>query len=477
MSLSHLDDWLSRLGWRRRGGRLAAAAVAASLLAAPAPAVSGTAPALGAESRDGGRPAAGPAGPRQPRADNPYAGVRVYVDPEWAARARAHPGGAAVAGLPTAVWIDRAAAVHGAGGTGGRTMGLRDHLDAALAQGAGLIQLVLHNLPGRSCARPAWHGELGPGDIGRYRTEFIDPIADILGDPAYASLRVVAVIEPESLSSLVLHTRPRQPAIALCETMKANGNYLAGIGYALGRLGDLPQVYLYLDAGHHGALGRPDSRIPVAQLFYQAATTAGARPADVHGFTVNLAGYGALREPFLHLTDTVHGTPVHDSRWIGGNRHLDELSYARTLREQLVSFGFGSGIGMIVDTSRNGWGGPDRPTGPAAGAPGVDSHVNASRLDRRHSSTHWCNQENAGLGERPAASPGPGIDAYAWLKPPGESDGSAAGFPGAAGRRADPMCAPRHPAGPTGALPGGPPFGRWFPEHFTRLLANAQPPL
>ncbi|WP_165984341.1 glycoside hydrolase family 6 protein [Streptomyces sp. YIM 98790] len=474
--MSLLDDWLSRLGRGRRRGRPAVAAVtavAAALLAAPALAVAVAAPASGAEGRDGRPSGAGRS--HHARVDNPYAGARVYVNPEWAARAEAHPGGEAVAGEPTAVWIDSEASIHGPGGEGGRFMSLRDHLDEALAQDAGLIQLVLHNLPGRSCARPAWHGELGPEEIDRYRTRFIDPIADILGDPAYASLRVVAVVEPEALTGLVLNTPPRQAATVLCETMKSNGHYLAGIGYALDRLGDLPHVYSYLDAGHHGALGRPDDHVPMAQLFFQAATTAGARPADVHGFTVNLAGYGVLREQFLGLTDTVRGTPVIQSRWIDGNHHLGELSYARALRRQLITYGFGSRIGMIVDTSRNGWGGPARPAG-AAPTTDVESYVDGSRLDRRHSAAHWCNQQGAGLGERPAAGPEPGVDAYAWLRPPGESDGSGEYRPHTGGRQADPLCAPRHRGRPTGALPGGPPAGHWFPAHFEQLLANAHPP-
>jgi cellulose 1,4-beta-cellobiosidase len=44
--------------------------------------------------------------------------------------ARGVPGGEAVANLPTAVWLDRVATIDGVPGT----MGLRDHLDAAMAR-------------------------------------------------------------------------------------------------------------------------------------------------------------------------------------------------------------------------------------------------------------------------------------------------------------------------------------------------------
>src|SRR4051812_14075397 len=61
--------------------------------------------------------------------DNPFAGGKGYVDPEWSAQAKGD-GGTAVANQPTAVWLDRIAAINGANGG----MGLRAHLDAALAQ-------------------------------------------------------------------------------------------------------------------------------------------------------------------------------------------------------------------------------------------------------------------------------------------------------------------------------------------------------
>jgi cellulose 1,4-beta-cellobiosidase len=47
----------------------------------------------------------------------------------------------------------------------------------------------------------------------------------------------------------------------------------------------------------------------------------------------------------------------------------------------------------------------------------------------------------------------------------------------------DRMCDPTYnawPGGsnrPTGALPGAPPFGVWFPAQFQQLMANAYPPL
>ena len=109
------------------------------------------------------------------------------MNPEWKAKADAEPGGSRVSNNPTAVWLDRIAAIEGtAGSSSNGSMGVRDHLDAALAQGAGYIQFVIYNLPGRDCAALASNGELGADETARYKTEYIDPIAAIQADPKYA---------------------------------------------------------------------------------------------------------------------------------------------------------------------------------------------------------------------------------------------------------------------------------------------------
>jgi cellulose 1,4-beta-cellobiosidase len=75
--------------------------------------------------------------------------------------------------------------------------------------------------------------------------------------------------------------------------------------------------------------------------------------------------------------------------------------------------------------------------------------------------------QGAGLGERPVADPAPGLDAYYWVKPPGESDGTSdPSMP-----RFDPSC-----ANPD-ATPGAPQAGSWFHAEFVSLVKNAVPSL
>ncbi|MFF7722468.1 glycoside hydrolase family 6 protein [Streptomyces luteogriseus] len=425
----------------------------------------------------------GPTDPGTPsgKANNPYSGAKVYVNPEWSAKAAAEPGGSKIANQPTAVWLDRIAAINGVKGG----MGLRAHLDEALKQkGSGelVVQLVIYDLPGRDCAALASNGELGPNDIDKYKSQYIDPIVSILSESKYAGLRIATVIEPDSLPNLVTNAGGTPTTTDACVTMKSNGNYEKGVSYALDKLGAIPNVYNYIDAAHHGWLGWDSNLGTAVQQFHKVATTNGASVKDVAGFIVNTANYSPTKEPHYKVTDTVGGQTVRQSKWVDWNQYVDEQSFAQAMRDKLVAAGFDSGLGMLIDTSRNGWGGSARPTGPGAQTT-VDGYVDGSRIDRRIHAGNWCNQSGAGIGERPTAAPAAGIDAYVWVKPPGESDGNSAPVPNDEGKGFDRMCDPtyggnpRNGNNPTGSLPNSPLAGHWFSAQFQQLVRNAYPPL
>jgi cellulose 1,4-beta-cellobiosidase len=404
--------------------------------------------------------------------DNPFAGGKGYVNSEWSAQASAD-GGAAIANQPTGVWLDRIAAINGVNGG----MGVRAHLDAALAQGASYIQFVIYDLPGRDCAALASNGELGPTEISRYQSQYIDPIASIFADSKYANLKIVTVIEIDSLPNLVTNTGSRNTATPQCDTMKQNGNYVKGIQYALNKFHPIANVYNYIDAAHHGWIGWDDNFNASATLFADTARGTTAGFASVDGFITDTANYSALKEPFITVTDQTRTT-----EWIDYNRYVDESTFATAFRNQLIQDGFSSNIGMLIDTSRNGWGGPNRPTA-ASTSSDPNTFVNQSRIDRRPHLGDWCNQSGAGLGERPKAAPAAGIDAYVWIKPPGESDGASKQIPNDEGKGFDQMCDPNYGGNPrnnnhpTGALPDAPLSGHWFSAQFHQLMQNAYPPL
>lgn len=428
------------------------------------------------------------------RVANPYEGAQVYVDVDWAQRvsdqAAATSGDlgtrmAAAATRPTAVWLDGIDSL-----TEGR--GLAGHLDAALAQRESatrpmVVQLVLYNHPGRDCLGRAAPGELttSAADQERYRTDFIDPIVEILSRPEYADLRVVTVIEPGAVSTPIL-SRPGSPME--CVGMgSVESAYLDAVRYALGRLAELPNTYNYLDFSFSGLFGYPDNFVPAGRLYADLVLGPEGPGAEaVAGFVTNLRQYAPLWEPFLYdATLRVGGVPLYQSSFLDWNREIHELEFAQHARDLLIELGFSSTIGMVIDTSRNGWGGPDRPT-RASTSTDLNTFVDESRVDRRPTRTSWCNQVGAGIGERPMPTPAPGIHAFAWLTPPGVSDGvadpAAPSHPDRPWLRHRPQCDPLwvSPGGrliPSNAMPGAPHAGEWFPEFFAQLVRNAYPPL
>ncbi len=421
--------------------------------------------------------------------DNPFVGAHWYINPDWTANVLAQAdatGGTLgeqmrlVANYSTAIWMDRIGAI-----TEGR--GLRGHLDEALAQGANLIIVVIYDLPNRDCAAYASNGELliAEDGLNRYKTEYIDPIVNIFSDPAYRNLRIVTVIEPDSLPNLVTNL-----SFAACAEANSTGAYVEGIRYAIGRLRALPNVYIYLDIAHSGWLGWDSNFTPAVDLYVRLLDPSQGGPGfdSIDGFITNTANYTPVEEPFLPDPNlTIGGQPVRSAAFYEWNPYFDELDFAIALRNAFISRGLPNTIGMVIDTSRNGWGGSSygrsRPTAVSTSTD-LNTYVDESRIDRRYHRGNWCNQA-AGIGARPQAAPYTGIDAFVWVKPPGESDGvSQPGIvdPTDPNKKFDIMCDPNassryNSAYPTGALPNAPHAGRWFAEAFTILVQNAYPPL
>jgi endoglucanase len=105
---------------------------------------------------------------------------------------------------------------------------------------------------------------------------------------------------------------------------------------------------------------------------------------------------------------------------------LNVSNFRRT--DEIVAYGQKLGLHFVVDTSRNG-------RGPW------------------HGKEDWCNPPRRGLGARPTTTTGiPNVDAFLWIKAPGESDGQCANG-------------------------NDPPAGRWWPAYALGLARRAVPAL
>jgi cellulase/cellobiase CelA1 len=417
-----------------------------------------------------------------------------------------------VGNTPTFVWMDHIGAIYGGAAANGR-MSLAQHISAAAAQADGapiVVQLVIYDLPDRDCAALASNGELsiaggdtvtGPTGaketltgtgLQEYENDYITPIFDALS-AAPSNIRFVLVVEDDSLPNIVTNTG-YSFSIANCiaanggesyPTYSATGVYVQAIQYALNQFHTLPNVYNYLDIGHHGWLGWTEGA-GLAFPFYATVakgTTAGF--ASIDGIITNTANYGPTKEPYMTATEEIGGNEVESATFYSFDPEIDEADYAQEFYTGLTGAGFPSTIGFLIDTSRNGWGGPNRPTGPSTSTV-LNTFVDATKIDQRDDMGQWCNQANQGIGSFPTVTPGgaTNLQAYVWVKPPGESDGTYPGsvYNGVTETGGDPNCNPTNTntlanGMVINSIPNSPPAGTFWLTEFLEDVQNAFPPI
>jgi cellulose 1,4-beta-cellobiosidase len=426
-------------------------------------------------------------GPPPQHPANPFPGTTPYLNPDYVAEVQqqaSQDGSTAearVATWQTAIWMDRKAAITG----DSSHMGLQAHLDNAITKQVGtnpvLFEVVIYDLPGRDCAALASNGEIPATAAGLtdYETNYITPIVNLLSNPKYGSLRIVAVIEPDSLPNAVTNQ-----SLSTCQT--STPLYEQGIEFALNKLHAIPNVWNFVDIAHSAWLGWPNNMSGAGQEFAKVARATTAQFASIDGFISDTANYTPTIEPFLPNPQLqVGGQQIMAVQYYSFNPTFDENTYTNLMWNTLVQNGFPSTMGFIIDTSRNGWGGAARPTALNSSPTNAVDYVNANKVDKRVFRGNWCNQNGAGIGAVPQANPAnvnAHVFAFVWVKPPGESDGD---FPTATHTHGDPHCdsTKTNTDGsnnqfPTGSIPNFDiPAGQFFPFQFQQLVANAFPAL
>jgi len=359
-----------------------------------------------------------------PDAGNPYVGYSVYLSPYYAAEVTAAAANITdatvkakalkVKDIPTFIWFDVIA----------KTPDLGTYLaDASAKQKASgqkqLVQIVVYDLPDRDCAAYSSNGEfsIANNGVANYK-KYIDQLAAQI--KKFPDVRVVAVIEPDSLANMVTN-------LSVAKCAGAQTAYKDGVTYAVQQLNALG-VYMYIDAGHAGWLGWPANLTPAAQLFAQLYKNAGS-PKFLRGLATNVANYNAL--------SAASPDPVTQ-----GNANYDEMHYINALAPALQSQGFPAHF--IVDQGRSGV------------------------QNIRNEWGDWCNVRGAGFGLRPSTNTGSSlIDAVVWVKPGGECDGTS----DTTAVRYDTHC------GAASAHKPAPEAGTWFQDYFVNLVKGANPAL
>jgi cellulose 1,4-beta-cellobiosidase len=300
----------------------------------------------------------------------------------------------------------------------GETLGqIRTANQGASTPNAGIF--VVYDLPDRDCAAAASNGEYSIADNGvaNYKN-YIDGIYEQVS--TYSDIRIILVVEPDSLANMVTNMSVQKCA-------QAESAYFECVNYAITKL-NLPNVAMYLDAGHAGWLGWSANLGPAAQLFSTVYKNA-SMPESVRGLATNVANYNAW---------SIATAPSYTQ----GDSNYDESLYVQALSPLLSQNGWTDAY-FITDQSRSGV----QPT-------------------KQQAWGDWCNVIGTGFGTRPSTNTGLAIeDAFVWVKPGGECDGTS----NSSAPRYDYHC------GYADALQPAPQAGTWFQAYFAQLLTNANP--
>jgi endoglucanase len=325
--------------------------------------------------------------------------------------------------------------------------------------------LVAYNIPFRDCAQ---YSAGGATSMAEYQA-WIDGFAAGIG-----SAQAIVILEPDGLGIIPWYnpfadrdTWVTNPNYEWCQPAEADpataaADRFAMLNYAVDKLKENPGTRVYLDGTHSGWLGAGDSADRLIQAgvanadgFFmnvsnyrlnQHLEKYGTWVAKCIAFASNPASWGnghsewcasQYFSPNGPVDPNDFSTWVYTDQWYTDNVESQTWWYSESLLEHFV-----------IDTSRNGQG----PWTPAVSYP---------------DSQDWCNPPGRGLGVLPTANTGLALlDAYLWLKLPGESDGECTRGLGPAGTTVDPEWGRVDPAA-----------GQWFPEMALDLVYNANPPL
>jgi endoglucanase len=318
--------------------------------------------------------------------------------------------------------------------------------------------LVAYNIPFRDCAQ---FSAGGATSVTEYEA-WIDGFAAGIG-----TAQAVVLLEPDGLGIIPWYKQfrglPSEAGYEWCQPAEANAltaanERFAMLNYAVDTLKTYPNVSVYLDGTHSSWLGSGDAAHRLNQ--------AGIERAD--GFFLNVSNY-RLSEHLVKYGTWISkclAFAMNPASW--GLNHFDWCAsqyypaqpndfstwgltdqwYTDNVESQTWWYSPSLLKHFVIDTSRNGQG----PWTPTASYPDPQD---------------WCNPPGRGLGRQTTANTGnPLVDAYLWVKIPGESDGECTRGLGPGGSTEDPEWELIDP-----------PAGAWFPEMALELAQNANPPL
>lgn len=370
-------------------------------------------------------------------------GPRLYVNPDStvvrAAKGltgQAEQDARLIAQFPSATWLTN--------GTPEEVQAQARKLVSDAAKTGTIPVLVAYNVPARDCSL---YSAGGAADSAAYAA-WIRGLAAGVGEG-----RAIIILEPDGLGVIPWNTtltgqqencRPANMHAGAAEERYRQLRDAAGV------LSALPGAQLYMDGGG-------SSWLPPGEI---AARLLRANIGKARGFFLNVSNYesDARLKRYAHwVSDCIAlvsqrglnprecpGFPITGARDYPGVWADVDAAYDRLFWRLHLTRNPQAQKHAVLDTSRNGRGG-------WVPQPG-----------RYRDAEVWCNPPERGLGRRPTlASDDPYIDAFLWIKIPGESDGQC--YRGTGG-----------PTDPERAVVA-PAAGGWFAAQARELIALARP--
>jgi endoglucanase len=336
---------------------------------------------------------------------------------------------------------------------------------------------VLYNIPGRDCGSYSAGGAENTADYEAW----IDSITGAIGNQ-----KVVIILEPDAIADLPSDCGYDPTQVNIPEAV---ADRYAQLNYAITQLEQQSQTIVYIDAGN--------SHWQAVPIITQRLLTAGVQQAQ--GFFSNVSNFNlsTYESKFdTWVSDCIaFGMNPADGGWRLGNYSYCASQYYSPLgtvnpddittwvyTDEWYQQNMGTAVPtthFVIDTSRNG-------QGPFYATAYANSPYNqpASVITTLNNGS-WCNPPARGLGVPPTSSAGIALlDAYLWVKTPGQSDGTC---DSAGGARAWDYTAYDPGGWPTTAAQQAtfdplwglydPTAGTWFPEQALDLAQRANPSL
>ncbi|MFD4960040.1 glycoside hydrolase family 6 protein [Microbacterium sp. NPDC058389] len=392
-------------------------------------------------------------------ADSGLAGSQLYVDP-WSTTLEAAQSLSGQARDDAQLLGSIASATWFTDGSPAEVQARVDDVVSAAAAQGGMPVLVAYNLPFRDCAQ---YSAGGAADTAAYEA-WIDAFAAGVG-----GRDATVILEPDGLG-IIPHYTTLDGVAEWCQPAEvpadsAAADRFAQLNHAVDAFAALPATSVYLD-------GTGASWLNVGEIS-DRLIKGGVQRADGfflnasnYQFTANSTAFGTwVSQCIAYVTEVNpgdfgacgnqywNGGPATDWQGVSmsqyGQWSVDAADPALNTsgvdsRYELILGGTQPTTRFVIDTSRNGLGPWQYPAG-----------VYTAHED-------WCNPPDRGLGLLPDTTTGVAlVDAYLWIKVPGESDGKCY----------------RGTAGPNDPERGyeDPDAGHWFTQQARELIALADP--